>query len=582
MQARYRILALITDKTAMALSLDPKGNTKPVSIDGNPCMYYESAEDMKTFVRYIKDEYSINDFDDDDFALMIVNCGSNAAVAEHLHELTLKAGNNSLIRAEYALPFIAASKRKIKKNDDFTVSVLEAMYTICIDENGKVDCTRCAITDTEATDEESKNALTLEPADFTVLFSADTSVFGRNEEILKQKDEQIAQLYAEYEQKLAFLRLINSFKKVQLHAEYKQKLADMKTEYERQLTELQTRATIEEKPNLPAVVNDAVGKMVLIEVGSFDSLYWNIFGTNDIESFYISATPVTMWEYFNVTGIIPKAILGLYILKKKFMEPEYIPDTEIKNISTNELEYLYLDFMEKFYVDNPIIDEEHRVLLQDSKPLIMPKSVLDSVDVDLRKKYSFLAQEDFMQQAILSYGLDVPITHISLYDAARFCNAKSKKEGLLQAYTINNRIEYNCASTGYYIPNYKEWLYAACGGKDRPEDFQYGGCSTLTEVAWYENNSGGVLHPVAKKKPDTLGLYDMHGNVQEWIVSRSDMGSSNNNLIYKKADSIGGSVYDSREACTSHAISDRNPYSLSDKYGDIGFRICKPYRADGQ
>lgn len=60
------------------------------------------------------------------------------------------------------------------------------------------------------------------------------------------------------------------------------------------------------------------------------------------------------------------------------------------------------------------------------------------------------------------------------------------------------------------------------------------------------------------------------------------MGSSNNNLIYKKADSIGGSVYDSREACTSHAISDRNAYSLFYKDGQTGFRICKPYRADGQ
>ena len=317
MQARYRILALITDTTAMALSLDSKGNTKPVSINGNPCMYYETAEDMDKFVEFIKDEYSINDFADDDFALMIVNCGSDDAVAEHLHELTLKAGNNSLIRAEYALPFIAASKRKIKRGDDFTVSVLEAMYTICIDENGKVDCTRCAITDTEATDEESENALTLEPANFAVLFAIGIGVFGDDEEALKQKDEQTVQLHAEYEQKLAFLRLINSFKKVQLHAEYKQKLADMKTEYERQLTELQTKATIEEKPNLPAVVNDTVGKMVLIEVGSFDSFYWNILGRNEIESFYISATPVTMWEYFDVTGIIPKAILGLYILKKK-------------------------------------------------------------------------------------------------------------------------------------------------------------------------------------------------------------------------------------------------------------------------
>lgn len=413
MQARYRILALITDKTAMALSLDSKGNTKPVSINGNPCMHYETAEDMKTFVQYIKDEYSINDFDDDDFALMIVNCGSDAAVAEHLHELTLKAGNNSLIRAEYALPFIAASKRKIKKNDDFTVSVLEAMYTICIDENGKVDCTRCAITDTEATDEESENALTLEPADFTVLFSADTSVFGRNEEILKQKDSELNELKEKYENRITELQTEHKLEREELRkkatagdivifvkSNYAPRIwvwqpdgmecsKDMGLSFEAAplmqrhingwyvftvrsgsytagkpfsfmldggevhdtdmtasfcydgdictpaFTDVQAEAppaaVVEEKPNLPAVVNDAVGKMVLIEVGSFDSFYSNIFGCNifgvndDIESFYISATPVTMQEYFDVTGIIPKAILGLYILKKNLWNLNIYP-----------------------------------------------------------------------------------------------------------------------------------------------------------------------------------------------------------------------------------------------------------------
>lgn len=427
MKARYRILALITDTTAMALSLDSKGNTKPVSINGNPCMYYETAEDMDKFVEFIKDEYSINDFDDDDFALMIVNCGSDAAVAEHLHELTLKAGNNSLIRAEYALPFIAASKRKIKKNDDFTVSILDAVYTICIDENGHAECSR--------SDSEAVNALNLEPADFTVLFSADTSIFGRNEEILKQKDLELNELKEKYENRITELQTEHELEREELR---KKAIAgdivifvksnhapriwvwqpdgmecskDMDLSFEAAplmqrhingwyaftvrsgyytagkpfsfmldggevhdtdmtasfcydgdictpaFTDVQAEAlpaaVVEEKPNLPAVVNDAVGKMVLIEVGSFDSFYKNIFGTNEIESFYISATPVTMREYFDVTGIIPKAILGLYILKKNFMGTEDIADTEIKNISTYELEALYFVFMERFYVDNP-------------------------------------------------------------------------------------------------------------------------------------------------------------------------------------------------------------------------------------
>ncbi|MGP1457877.1 MAG: hypothetical protein ACTTKL_01000 [Treponema sp.] len=194
MKARYRILAVVTEKKVLALSLDSRGVTTPVSINGNPCMYYESAGDMESFLQYIKDDYSINDFDDDDFALIVVDCGQDGTAAKRLHALTLKAKCSSLIEAEYVLPFIAARKRAIKKGDEFAVTVEDAAYTLRVDDEGRIDCAHCGTDETP-----SENALTLGAADFTALFSADASVFGRNEEALKQKDAEIAELKAEYE-----------------------------------------------------------------------------------------------------------------------------------------------------------------------------------------------------------------------------------------------------------------------------------------------------------------------------------------------------------------------------------------------
>lgn len=231
MEVCYRIIMVLTGSSVQALDIDDSGNAKPVSINGNVSMSYKDKNDMDVFVQHIKDSYSIEDFSDDSFAALVVNCGADAEIAEYLHELTVKAADSSLIRAEYVVPFIAAGKCKLKKGEVVTVSILGMAYTICTDETGRAVCFISAnvkradgIVDTmpESAAANANNPLVIEPADFAALVAVDTGLFGSDEEVLKQKDTQIAELRTEYEQKLTAMQ---------------KKAAQESAEYQRQLTE---------------------------------------------------------------------------------------------------------------------------------------------------------------------------------------------------------------------------------------------------------------------------------------------------------------------------------------------------------
>src|SRR5215471_12116132 len=80
-----------------------------------------------------------------------------------------------------------------------------------------------------------------------------------------------------------------------------------------------------------------------------------------------------------------------------------------------------------------------------------------------------------------------------------------------EAHEFINRLNAKNDGFRYRLPTEAEWEYTARAGTSS----SYTG--KLDEIAWYNGNSEDETHPVGQKKPNAWGLYDMEGNVKEWV-----------------------------------------------------------------
>ena len=131
----------------------------------------------------------------------------------------------------------------------------------------------------------------------------------------------------------------------------------------------------------------------------------------------------------------------------------------------------------------------------------------------------------------------------------------------------------------YRLPSEAEWEYAARGGQ-QSRGYQYAGSDSVGAVGWYADNSGGSTHPVGQRQANELGLYDMSGNVWEWVQdcwNESYAGAPSDGRAWEREDCSrrvlrGGSWY-IRPRFLRSAYRIGNPSDTRGNY--YGFRIAR-------
>jgi formylglycine-generating enzyme required for sulfatase activity len=191
-------------------------------------------------------------------------------------------------------------------------------------------------------------------------------------------------------------------------------------------------------------------------------------------------------------------------------------------------------------------------------------------------------RKDHPYNAEFSRTPDSPVINISWFDAARFCNWLSNEEkippgewcypveitpGMVLPKDFLDR-------TGYLLPTEAEWECACRAGTETPR-FYGTSAALLKEYCWYGENSDGRAHPVAEKKPNDWGCFDMYGNAQEWCHEAFERSSF---LKITGADGRmlkGGSFLSPTYMLNSSTHIVYSPIKSGD---NMGFRVARTLR----
>ena len=160
-------------------------------------------------------------------------------------------------------------------------------------------------------------------------------------------------------------------------------------------------------------------------------------------------------------------------------------------------------------------------------------------------------------------GAKNPVEMVTWHEAKVFCQAMAERTGKPVRLPTEAEWEYACragTSTRYHA-----------GDSDRD----------LTRVGWWRSNSGREAHPVGRMKPNAWGLYDMHGNVLEWVADwygadyyQRSLGTVPQGPTSGSQKVVrGGCWYRTPDYCRA-AYRGKRPADA--RWGYLGFRVISP------
>ena len=195
-----------------------------------------------------------------------------------------------------------------------------------------------------------------------------------------------------------------------------------------------------------------------------------------------------------------------------------------------------------------------------------------------------------------SVGKNYPIHGVNWYHTIVYCNLRSVAEGLTPVYSNEGEtnptkwngiqesdgkyrgldegydwdISFDSSANGYRLPTEAEWEYIARGG-NHWDSYTYSGSNEIDKIAWYSENSDSRPHEVMTKLPNSLGIYDMTGNVWEWCW---DEASGGEHVL--RGGSCHG-VYEYYAVCDtcSHTTYGGSFGYGGDRWDRFGFRVVR-------
>ena len=180
------------------------------------------------------------------------------------------------------------------------------------------------------------------------------------------------------------------------------------------------------------------------------------------------------------------------------LHPDRIPD-EIQGFMSNpevlknKKDEIQRDLISRQYLKMHEVTLSHELVVGATE---VPQALYESVMKDNPSRH---------------VGPERPVDSVSWYKAIEFCNRLSNLEGLEPVYLLDSSPRIDMTANGYRLLTEAEWEYVARAGESND-----GEAETDAYTGWFDDNSGGVTHPVGTLSPNSWGFHDLMGNVMEW------------------------------------------------------------------